>query len=192
MNRKQKKKLRQLKSARQLMGIVRITPHGVQTESGERAFYLIRPDNLSVLSPEVIQSRIRSLTVLLSTQPSLEILALDSRESFQRNKEYYQRRIEEESAPEVRALLEEDLEHLETIQFSSASSREFVLVLPLDEKVGADESTLRQLEKSICDRGLSVRLAEEQDVKRLLAIYYQQDLTTEVFRDFDGEEFVHG
>lgn len=192
MNRKQKKELRQLKSTRQLMGIVRITPHGVQTESGERAFYLIRPDNLSVLSPEVIQSRIRSLTVLLSTQPSLEILALDSRESFQRNKEYYQRRIEEESVPEVRVLLEKDLEHLETIQFSSASSREFVLVLPLDEKVGADESTLRQLEKSICDRGISVRLAEEQDVKRLLAIYYQQDLTTEMFRDFDGEEFVHG
>ena len=192
MNRKQKKVLRQLKSTRQLMGIVRITPHGVQTESGERAFYLIRPDNLSVLSPEVIQSRIRSLTVLLSTQPSLEILALDSRESFQRNKEYYQRRIEEEPVPEVRALLEKDLEHLETIQFSSASSREFVLVLPLDEKAGADESTLRQIEKSICDRGLSVRLAEEQDVERLLAIYYQQDLTTEVFRDFDGEEFVHG
>ena len=192
MNRKQKKELRQRKSTRQLMGIVRITPHGVQTESGERAFYLIRPDNLSVLSPEVIQSRIRSLTVLLSTQPSIEILALDSRESFQRNKEYYQRRIEEEKVPEVRALLEKDLEHLETIQFSSASSREFVLVLPLDEKAGADESALRQLEKSICDRGISVRLAEEQDVKRLLAIYYQQDLTTEVFRDFDGEEFVHG
>lgn len=192
MNRKQKKELRQRKSTRQLMGIVRITPHGVQTESGERAFYLIRPDNLSVLSPEVIQSRIRSLTVLLSTQPSIEILALDSRESFQRNKEYYQRRIEEESVPEVRELIEKDLEHLETIQFSSASSREFVLVLPLDEKAGADENTLRQLEKSICDRGLSVRLAEEQDVKRLLAIYYQQDLTTEVFRDFDGEEFVHG
>lgn len=192
MNRKQKKELRQRKSTRQLMGIVRITPHGVQTESGERAFYLIRPDNLSVLSPEVIQIRIRSLTVLLSTQPSLEILALDSRESFQRNKEYYQRRIEEEKVPEVRALLEKDLEHLETIQFSSASSREFVLVLPLDEKAGVDENTLRQLEKSICDRGLSVRLAEEQDVKRLLAIYYQQDLTTEVFRDFDGEEFMHG
>ena len=192
MNRKQKRELRQRKSTCQLMGIVRITPHGVQTESGERAFYLIRPDNLSVLSPEVIQSRIRSLTVLLSTQPSIEILALDSRESFQRNKEYYQRRIEEEKVPEVRALLEKDLEHLETIQFSSASSREFVLVLPLDEKVGEDENTLRQLEKSICDRGLSVRLAEEQDIKRLLAIYYQQDLTTEIFRDFDGEEFVHG
>lgn len=192
MNRKQKKELRQHQSTRQLMGIARITPHGIRTETGERVFYLIRPDNLSVLSPEVIRSRIRSLTVLLSTQPSLELLALDSRESFQQNKEYYRDRLEEETAPEVRALLERDLAHLDAIQFASASSREFVLVLPVDRKAGVDEATLRQLEKTICDHGLRVKLAEEQDVKRLLAIYYQQDLTTEVFHDFDGEEYVHG
>lgn len=192
MNRKQKKELLQHQSTRQLMGIARITPHGIQTETGERVFYLIRPDNLSVLSPEVIRSRIRSLTVLLSTQPSLELLALDSRESFQQNKEYYRHRLEEKTAPEVRALLERDLAHLDAIQFASASSREFVLVLPVDRKAGVDEATLRQLEKTICDHGLRVKLAEEQDVKRLLAIYYQQDLTTEVFHDFDGEEYVHG
>ena len=142
MNRKQKKELRQRQSTRQLMGIVRVTPHGIVTDSGERVFFLIQPDNLSVLSPEVIRGR--------------------------------------------------DMAHLDAIQFSSASSRKFVLVLPLDEKAGADESALRQLEKAICDHGLRVRLAEEQDVKRLLAIYYRQDLTTEVFRDFDGEEYVHG
>ena len=192
MNRKQKKELLRHQSTRQLMGIARITPHGIQTETGERVFYLIRPDNLSVLSPEVIRSRIRSLTVLLSTQPSLELLALDSRESFQQNKEYYRRRLEEETAPEVRALLERDLAHLDAIQFASASSREFVLVLPVDRKAGMDEGALRQMEKTICDHGLRVKLAEEQDVKRLLAIYYQQDLTTEVFHDIDGEEYVHG
>ena len=192
MNRKQKKELLQHQSTRQLMGIARITPHGIQTETGERVFYLIRPDNLSVLSPEVIRSRIRSLTVLLSTQPSLELLALDSRESFQQNKEYYRHRLEEETAPEVRTLLERDLAHLDAIQFASASSREFVLILPVDRKAGVDEGALRQMEKTICDHGLRVKLAEEQDVKRLLAIYYQQDLTTEVFHDFDGEEYVHG
>ena len=192
MNRKQKKELRQRQSTRQLMGIVRVTPHGIVTDSGERVFFLIQPDNLSVLSPEVIRGRVRSLTMLLSTQPTLEILALDSRESFQRNKEYYLRRLEEETEPAVRELLERDMAHLDAIQFSSASSRKFVLVLPLDEKASADESALRQLEKSICDHGLRVCLAEEQDVKRLLAIYYRQDLTTEVFRDFDGEEYVHG
>lgn len=192
MNRKQKKELRQHQSTRQLMGIARITPHGIQTETGERVFYLIRPDNLSVLSPEAIRSRIRSLTVLLSTQPSLELLALDSRESFQQNKEYYRHRLEEETKPEVRTLLERDLAHLDAIQFASASSREFVLVLPVDRKAGMDEGALRQMEKTICDHGLRVKLAEEQDVKRLLAIYYQQDLTTEVFHDFDGEEYVYG
>ena len=103
------------------------------------------------------------------------------------------RRLEEETEPAVRELLEQDVAHLDAIQFSSASSRKFVLVIPLDEKAGANESALRQLEKSICDHGLRVRLAEEQDVKRLLAIYYRQDLTTEVFRDFDGEEYMaHG
>ena len=102
MNREQKKELRQRQSTRQLMGIVRVTPHGIVTDSGERVFFLIQPDNLSVLSPEVIRGRVRSLTMLLSTQPTLEILALDSRESFQRNKEYYLRRLEEETEPAVR------------------------------------------------------------------------------------------
>lgn len=109
MNRKQKKELRQRQSTRQLMGIVRVTPHGIVTDFGERVFFLIQPDNLSVLSPEVIRGRVRSLTMLLSTQPTLEILALDSRESFQRNKEYYLRRLEEETEPAVRELLERDM-----------------------------------------------------------------------------------
>ena len=46
MNRKQKKELRQRQSTRQLMGIVRVTPHGIVTDSGERVFFLIQPDNL--------------------------------------------------------------------------------------------------------------------------------------------------
>ena len=39
----------------------------------------------------------------------------------------------------------------------------------------------------IRDLGFQARLAEEQDVKRILAVYYQQDVTTERFDDFDGE-----
>ena len=49
---KQKKKDAHEQSTRQLMGIVRVTPHGIVTDSGERVFFLIQPDNLSVLSPE--------------------------------------------------------------------------------------------------------------------------------------------
>ena len=193
MNRQQKKELRQRQTSRQLMGIRQLTDHGAKTAGGELVFFMIKPDNLSVLSGEGIRSRVKNLTDLLCGTQEVRLLALDSRESFQRNKEYYLRRLEEETEPAVRELLDRDMAHLDAIQFSSASSRKFVLVLPLDEKAGADEGALRQLEKAICDHGLRVRLAEEQDVKRLLAIYYRQDLTTEVFRDFDGEEYMaHG
>ncbi|WP_298035204.1 hypothetical protein [uncultured Dysosmobacter sp.] len=45
-------------------------------------------------------------------------------------------------------------------------------------------------EKRIHDMGFRVRLAGEQDVKRLLAVYYQQDVMTERFDSFDGESAV--
>ena len=49
---------------------------------------------------------------------------------------------------------------------------------------------MKQLEKRIQDCGFHVRMADEQDVKRLLAVYYQQDVTTEHFDRFDGEGSV--
>ena len=191
MNRKQKKELRQRQSTRQLMGIVRVTPHGIVTDSGERIFFLIQPDNLSVLSPEVIRGRVRSLTMLLSTQPSLEILALDSRESFQRNKDWYRQRLETEELPAIRELLRQDAAHLDEIQAATASAREFALVYRLDQQEsGEDISRLRQIEQALRDLGFHARLASEQDVKRLLAVYYQQDVTTEWFENCDGERWV--
>ena len=48
------------------------------------------------------------------------------------------------------------------------------------------------MEKRIRDCGFHVRMANEQDVKRLLAVYYQQDITTERFDSFDGEGSVNG
>ena len=45
-------------------------------------------------------------------------------------------------------------------------------------------------EQALRDLGFHARLAEEQDVKRILAVYYQQDVTTERFGDFDGERWL--
>ena len=186
---KWKKAIRQQQSTRVLMGIRRITDHGVATASGERVFYLIRPDNLSVLSPDGVRLRVAALTNLLRANPVLELLALDSRESFQDNQAFYRARLEEEPVPEIRALLQKDIEHLDAIQSSSASSREFVLALPADGQATEDGS-LRQMEKALCDHGVPVRLAEREDVKRLLAVYYQQSGPVESWEDVDGERAV--
>ena len=191
MNRKQKKELRRRQSTRQLMGIDRLTGHGAKTPRGELVFFLIRPDNLSVLSNEVIRGRVRALMELLRGTDSVHLLALDSRESFAQNKAWYQKRLEVEMNPAIRELLRRDRAHLDEIQTMTASAREFALAYTLERQ--GDESVEAQLSrmaKDVRDRGFHVRLAGEQDIKRLLAVYYQQDVTTEYFENFDGETAV--
>ena len=187
MNRKQKKELRRHLSTRQLMGIDQLTDHGLKTAKGELVFFLISPDNLSVLSAEGVRGRVRALTDLLRGMESAELLALDSRESFQSNKHYYQNRLDREDLPALRELLRQDAGHLDEIQSTTASAREFVLVHRIDIKSNEDNSSLKLLEKRVSDCGFHVRMAEEQDIKRLLAVYYQQDVTTERFDNYDGE-----
>ena len=190
LNRKQKKELRRHLSTRQLMGIDQLTEHGLKTAKGELVFYLLSPDNLSVLSSDGVRNRVRALTDLLRGLDAAELLALDSRESFQSNKNYYQTRLEQEAVPAIREMLRQNMAHLDDIQSTTASAREFALVHRIDLKFNEDYSTLKQLEKRIKDCGFHVRMAEEQDVKRLLAVYYQQDVTTEHFDNFDGEGSV--
>ena len=190
MNRKQKKELRRHLSTRQLMGIDQLTEHGLKTAKGELVLFLLSPDNLSVLSADGVRNRVRTLTDLLRSVEAAELLALDSRESFQSNKSYYQTRLEQEAVPAIREMLRQNMAHLDDIQSTTASAREFALVHRIDLKFNEDYSTLKQLEKRIKDCGFHVRMAEEQDVKRLLAVYYQQDVTTEHFDNFDGEGSV--
>ena len=190
---KERKRLKQRQSTRQLMGIRKLLPHGVAIPGGSLVFFLIHPDNLSVLSAEGIRQRVTALSNLFRAEEQVEVLGLDSRESFQQNQVYYQTRLEEETPPKIRELLQKDISYLDEIQTTSASSREFVLVLRMEEQAALDEGGLRQKEKSLCDHGISVRLAEEQDVKRLLVSYYLHDADPESLEDVDGERVVfHG
>ena len=190
MNRAQKKKARQRQSTRQLMRIDRLTEHGVMTASGELVYFLVSPSNLSVLSPEGVRDRVRCLTNLLRGVRLMEILTLNSRESFQPIRDWYRQRMEQETVPAVRELLRQDAEHLSELQSAAASVREFALVFQMDRRITDTASQVNQLEKFIRDRGFQVRAAEEQDLKRLLAVYYQQDVTTEYYESVDGERWL--
>lgn len=191
MTRKQKKEKRRLQSTRQLMGIDQFTDYGLKVGRSELVFFLIKPDNLSVLSAEGIRGRVRALTDLLHGTESVRLLALDSRESFQRNKDWYSQRCGQEDMPALRELLRQDAAHLDDIQATTASAREFALVFEMDrQREDNIRSQISRLEKNIRDRGFHVRRAQEQDVMRLLAVYYQNDVTTEIFDHIDGESWV--
>lgn len=186
--------LRQQQSTRQLMGITRITEHGVSTPNGDYVFFLIRPDNLSVLSEEAIRQRVGNLSNLLGNRDEVTLMALDSRASFQNNKLFYQARLEEETEPAIRRLLQMDLEQLDEIQASSASKREFVISMRVTSKESNDPAVLHQMEKSISNENIPVRLAERADIKRLLSVYYLNDAAVTAVEDVDGEQAVkmHG
>ena len=191
MNRKQKKEQKRLLSTRQLMGIDQFTENGLKVGRSELVYFLIQPDNLSVLSAEGIRGKVVALTDLLRGVESVRLLALDSRESFQNNKDWYRQRMERESNPALRELLRQDAAHLDAIQTTTASAREFALVFELDrQKEENARSQVVRLEKSIRDKGFHVRQASQQDLMRLLAVYYQQDVTTDIFDSVDGERWV--
>lgn len=187
-----KKKLRQKESTRQLMGISKIGQHSIRTPEGWLNVFLVKPDNLSVLSDADIRARVDALKNLLQGVEQMQILALDSRESFRRNKDHYASLLEQETVPALWDLLRQDMEHLDRIQASAASSREFAFIFAGSTQ--AEEDALVQLaalEKHIRDCGFHVRMAAEADIKRLLAVYYQQDVTTEIFENFDGEAVMN-
>ena len=184
----------QQQSTRQLMGITRITEHGVSTSNGDYVFFMVRPDNLSVLSDDAIRQRVGNLSNLLSNRDEVTLMALDSRASFQNNKLFYQARLEEETEPAIRRLLQMDLEQLDEIQASSASKREFVISMRVTSKESNDPAVLHQMEKSISNENIPVRLAERADIKRLLSVYYLNDAAVTAVEDVDGEQAVkmHG
>ena len=95
--------------------------------------------------------------------------------------------LEAEELPQLRALLARDAVHLDDIQLTTAATRAFALVVRLrsreDRVAGA---WLADLEKTIRSHGFQVRRAGEQDLMRLLAVYYEQNITTEPFYYMEG------
>lgn len=152
MSRKQKKKDAREQSTRQLMGIDDITDYGIATRMGELVFFAIKPTNISVLPDAGVGARIYALLNVVKGMAEIEMLALNSKESFENNKAFYRQRANEEELPVIRKLLEQDSKHLDRIQVLMASSREFYILVRLQGKKESDVfSYLSRIEKSIKD-----------------------------------------
>jgi len=192
MSRKEKKTAKQKLSTRQLINTKAITDYSLLTYGhGELVYFIIKPTNISVLSEASIAARIYALMTVLKGMAEIEMLCLNSRENFEDNKRFLRNRIEQEDNPTVRKLLEADLTFLDRIQVQMATAREFLIVIRLrDEKPNEVFPYLNRIEKTLREQGFSVKKAEKEDIKRILAVYFEQNVTTEKFEDFDGERWV--
>lgn len=191
MSRKKKNDAKEKASTRQLMGIADITDHALVTGYGELVLFMIKPTNISVLSESSVGARIYALMNVLKGIAEIEMLCLNSRENFEDNKAHLRSRMEAEQNPIIRKLLGQDATALDRMQVQMATAREFLIIIRLrDEKESEVQPYLSRIEKSLKDQGFTTKKANEADIKRLLGVYYEQNVTTEKYEDFDGERWV--
>ena len=183
---------KQRKVTRQLIGTREVTDYSLETYRGDRlVYFMIKPTNISVLSEESISARIYALMTVLKGMAELEFLCLNSRESYEDNKRFLRSRMEQEDNPAVRKLLNQDLVHLDRIQVQMATAREFLVIIRLkNEKDSEVFPYLSRIEKTLREQGFIAKRSGKEDIKRLLAVYFEQNVTTEKFEDFDGERWV--
>lgn len=188
----EKKEANRRASTRQLIGAKEVTDYSLVTyDQGELVYFIVKPSNISVLSKANIGARIYALMTVLKGVAEIEMLCLNSRESFEDNKRFLKMRMEQEENPVIRKLLEQDQLHLDRIQIQMATAREFLIIIRLkEEKESEVLPYLFRIEKSLKEQGFSVKRADKEDIKRFLAVYYEQNVTTEKFEDFDGERWI--
>ncbi len=189
-------RLKKNKTTKEETNAKNIAENGVETYGGEfLVYFLVQPDNIAVLSESAVASKVKRLAAVMKGFDSLEMACINSREIFESNKHFYQKRMAEEKSQAVRELLERDMKHLDEVQVQTASAREFLFLLRFrDYNPEADDVRMgiSRMEKLLKDEGFSARLATKEDIKRLYAVYFVQNITQVYFDDYDGAQFVKG
>ena len=137
--RKAKKEAEKRLSTRQFIGAKEITDYSLVTYGqGELVYFIVKPTNISVLPESSVGARIYALMTVLKGVAEIEMLCLNSRESFEDNKRFLKSQMEQEENPVIRRLLEQDQTHLDRIQVQMATAREFLIMLRLKDEKESD------------------------------------------------------
>ena len=177
---------------RKLVDVKALTGYGVTTYGhGDIAFFSVKPSNLSVLTPESLTARVNALMNVLKGVAEITMLCLSSRENYADNKRYLRERLEDEDNEVIRAQLGQDIALLDMEQTSMATAREFFLVLHLRNDNPLEiPPYLSHVEQIVREQGFTVRRAGQEDMMRILGMYFEQNVTSDKLEAFDGERFV--
>lgn len=143
-----------------------------------------------MLSAAAIDAKIHHLMMVLSVVPELEIMALDSCECFDSNKNYVRKRLQQEHNPAVRKMLEADNNFLDEIQIEMSSARQFLFAVRFRKE--KDEQVfhlINRVDKAIAEHGFMVKRMGKPDIKRMLALYFGSSLSGEEIADVEGENY---
>lgn len=179
-------------SVQDLCRIETFTPYGLNAGKDEFLYFTVAPTNISVLSVENIELKIRNLTNVLTAVPELQVFCTDSSECFDDNKIYLQQRAAAERNYNVRDLLEKDGDMLDEMQTETATARQFLFLLPLrGMKPEQVFQTANRVEKVIADQGFELRRADKEQIKRVLSQYFETAMNGDRIPDVDGGQYFN-
>lgn len=156
------------------------------------AFLIIAPVNLNVLSPSVIESLVENLSKSIVEIGTVEILCINSAQSYDSNKHFLSQCMLREQNEALKMLDKQDIDFLDDIQVRMATSREFLLALRFASNISLSQvsATLERARQITTQNGFHVQSADKSAIKRLLAIYFEQNIYEDEMQDFDGERFL--
>lgn len=175
------------------IGIASISNDGrlIRTDGSSMIFYRLSPSNLAVLSDDNIYTKIVNLMNMFRSMGIMEMYATDDRENFSENRVFLRERINAETNPNIRLLLEKDERNMGDIEADSSSARIFMIAftIPSSQFEQKIMDQLKNFDKIASLSQISVRRMGKEDVKRLIAVYFKHDTVADEFPDVDGESY---
>ncbi|MBE6834264.1 hypothetical protein [Faecalispora sporosphaeroides] len=156
------------------------------------AFLIIAPVNLNVVSKGVIETLVGNLEKAIGQIGTLEFLCVNSAQDYETNKRFFHRRMALEQNDTLREIDQMDIEFLDDIQVQMATSREFLIVLRFQARESVQQvmTILDKARKIMAENGFNVQAAGKEDIKKILAIYLEQNIYDGNMQNFDGEYFA--
>lgn len=162
------------------------------TTTGQELYFLhLTPKNITVMSDNDITALEDNLSAILSSMPKCEFLALDSTQNYKENKKYLKTLADIEDEPLVAKLDTEDINHMDKIRLSMATSRIFYILLRCNAADTESEKTkfINDALQICHEHNFDVELALKDEIKKMLAIYLEQNVFEDVLPDYDGEQY---
>lgn len=172
--------------------IKEITETCIITTRNQAIYYIeVMPKNISVLSYNITLGFINSLSAIIAQLPQSEILCLNSAQNYDTNLHYLEKLKINENNAAIAALDSEDIKYTDNIRISMATSRIFFLVLKFSLNV--DENSRIQSVNNVIqmchEHNFNISFANKDVIKKMIAIYLEQNVYENVLQDYDGEKY---
>lgn len=174
---------------KQKIGFESIDDNGclIKADGSKIMFFKVEPSNLAVLSETSINAKVMNLAMLAKTMGDMQIIALDDRENYSEIRKYLRNRIDEETSSQIRYILEQEELYIKTIEADSSAARLFVICFRITPQNETREmNQLVHFRALASQSNMSVYPMGKEAVKKMLAVYFKHDTTSETFPDIDG------